>query len=154
MVYMLINLAVSAYIIGNVASLMTKQDERTALLRERLVDLKRYEEHNELPPALIESMRQYIATQQNQQDQGAGGAFEATFPMFIAARARYLRHRPLIYAVPLFAGGANGGDMSRSEHHFLTAVTSRAVEEVLMDGLRVLEVRARAFSRRARESRS
>jgi ankyrin repeat protein len=109
----------------------------TATYRERLLELRRYNKRNNLDqiaPELLVDMRRCIELEHAQASAGnASGAFEASFPNFVTSRARNLRHRPMLERVELF----NGGTAAASE--FLTALTARAAEEVLMDGLRVFE---------------
>jgi CRP-like cAMP-binding protein len=135
-VCMLFNMFLLAYIVGTVSSIATKADETTAVYRDRLLELKRYASRNNLPQSLIDTMRRCIDLEHAQASSGAAsGAFEASFPNFVTSRARNLRHRPLLSKVDLFTNGK--ADISNSE--FLTALTARANEETLMDGLRVFE---------------
>ena len=88
----------------------------------------------------------YLALKHNPEGTTNGGAadstFEEEFPSFIASRIRNIRHRPLLTKIPLFMNATPVGtdDEERiTGVAFMTALTARAQEEVLMDGMRVFE---------------
>ena len=49
--YMMINTAISAYVIGNVTELVTQADEHTRMFQQTFKHLSMYMDSNDLPPA-------------------------------------------------------------------------------------------------------
>ena len=90
-------------------------------------------------------MRAYLSLKHNFNGSSGGaadGSFEEMFPSFIASKVRNIRHRPLLNKIPLFNGGGGDGDGQDArvtDVAFMTALTARATEEVLMDGMRIFE---------------
>jgi hypothetical protein len=153
---MLLNLAITAWIIGTVTLLATKGEEDRAFYRRELHSLYRYAKANDLPPKLTKSMKAYINLQSVSSFVNSAD-FELKLPSFLSAKARNLRHRPVLSRVPLLADTDDVYASTRSEdsgnegtgledqrsntrqHRFLTALTARMQEAVLMDGVRLFE---------------
>ena len=90
-------------------------------------------------------MRAYLSLKHNNDGSSGGaadGSFEEEFPSFIASRVRNIRHRPLLTKIPLFnlSQGGSSRDQDRVTNvAFMTALTARATEEILMNGMRIFE---------------
>eukprot|EP00618_Florenciella_parvula_P000630 CAMPEP_0119466174 /NCGR_PEP_ID=MMETSP1344-20130328/951_1 /TAXON_ID=236787 /ORGANISM="Florenciella parvula, Strain CCMP2471" /LENGTH=954 /DNA_ID=CAMNT_0007498471 /DNA_START=242 /DNA_END=3106 /DNA_ORIENTATION=- len=143
--WMLLNLGITAYIVGMLASMSTRGDEDTREFREKLSMLASYGLRNNVPAELAQTMRAYLSLKHNFNGSSGGaadGSFEEMFPSFIASKVRNIRHRPLLNKIPLFNGGGGDGDGQDArvtDVAFMTALTARATEEVLMDGMRIFE---------------
>lgn len=140
---MFLNLGITAYIVGMLASMSTRGDEDTRVFREKLSELNSYAVRNNVPDDLAATMKAYLALKHNPAGNTNGGAadgtFEEEFPGFIASRIRNIRHRPLLTKIPLFSQVGADEEERITSVMFMTALTARAQEEILMDGMRIFE---------------
>ena len=87
--YMLMNVVLTAYILGTVTLLMVKSDERSGVYRDRVSLLKEYSELNSLPEDLQEAMRHHIDLH-SQVEHTADEKVLAIYPTAISRKV--LRH--------------------------------------------------------------
>jgi ankyrin repeat protein len=126
-VFMLSNIGLFAYVVGNMTVLATQADESTRLFRAAFRDLEAYMSLNRLPADVREQMRSYMLLRFNAAEEHRE-VLDA-FPPVLRARVSRLQHLPVLSAAPLLAGCHDA---------FVDALSCHVSVELFMPGVTIL----------------
>ena len=123
--FIMINIALAAFIVGTTTLLVVRRDTQTSQYRDQAASLRTYSQVNGLPPALTRSMHEHLRLSFANSDI-ADEAVLSTYPTTLRRRA--LRHLYLstVRRCYLFAG---------ARQRFIDALLSAASVELLMPGV-------------------
>ncbi|GAB5366777.1 hypothetical protein AAMO2058_001172400 [Amorphochlora amoebiformis] len=127
-IYMMLNLTLTAYLIGNMTALVSKPDSATAQFRDQLDDITKFMRHAKIPTDLRRQVIGFIELQ-NAMKLARGNEAVNDLPSAIRMPIRLHQYREILDGVDIFAGVSDG---------FYERILGHIKEEMFMTGMRII----------------
>jgi len=127
-IYMMMNLGMTAYLIGNMTALVSKDDSRTALFRDHLDDVSKFMKQNNVHSELRTQVIQFIQLQ-NKMKLKRGTTAMDTLPPAIRLPIRLRQYEDIVGNLDIFHD---------TSAQFLERILGHVSEELYMKGMRIV----------------
>jgi len=127
-IYMIFNLGLNSYILGNMTALASKPDSETHEFRQQLDDVSVFMKQNNIPLALRAQVIQFLQLQ-NKMKMSKGNEMINNLPSAIKMPIKKHQYADVLGAVDIFRGVSKP---------FLDMAMSNVTEEIFIEGMHVI----------------